>query len=155
MKNSIKLIAVLGLLAVVTSSCTTVSKTTRNSTFAPDRVELRINMQDLQLLGSVEISVAYDTYLFGSITTLRAVNGEPYQPYVLKNETRIDGVNGGILSNLHLGRMMDRATYKVVEEYPDADYFQVVYTKQEVKPLFLGNEIKQTALIKAYSFKNW
>ena len=132
------------LLGLLLSSCGTTTHVKRMSPFNPDRVELRINMNDLKLLGETEISVSYNKYL-GVITVLNDVNGVAYDP-ADKKTTRIEGVCFGFSK-------LANAAYKVVDDFPGASYFKIVYTKTVTNRLFLGKEIKQTALIRAYSFE--
>jgi hypothetical protein len=131
------------LLGILLSSCHTTTHVNRKSTFAPDRIELRINMSDLKLLGETEISANYSSYL-QLFTALHEINGEAYDPTIRKI-THLDGVNFGLNSKL------EKAAYKIADEYPQAAYFQIVYRKKEVNQLFLGKEVKETALIRAYS----
>jgi hypothetical protein len=141
--NKIKHIMSIVLLGLLLSSCHTTTHTTRKSTFSPDVIELRINMSDLKLLGETEISVLYSRYL-GMFTVVHEVNGAPYDP-TEKITTRIEGINFGLNSPLY------KATHKVVNEHSEAYYYQLVYKRTVVDRLFLGKEIKKTALIRAYS----
>jgi hypothetical protein len=98
----------------------------------------------MKLLGETEVSVSYRTYL-GLFSTIDQVNGSEYDS---KNPT-ITKLNNSFLKN----RKLEKATYKAIDEFPEADYYQIAYKKTEVVRLFLGNEVKVTARIRAYSFR--
>ena len=99
-----------------------------------------------KILGESEISVEYDTYL-GFITKIRKVNGELYDP--LNTRKLTIPTQGLALSS----EGMDLAAYKVLEDYPQATFFQVVFERTEKERLFLGSVRKTTAKVRAYSFK--
>lgn len=148
MNKIIKKLTLSLLFACVLCSCGTVTHINKKTTFAPDRVELRINVSDLQYLGESEITLSYYKYL-GCIVVIDSINGEAYDPNNVKY-TSIQGVN----STLHFDKRVSKALYKVVEEYPNATYYQVVYNKKVIDRQFLGGaEVKQTILIKAYALK--
>ena len=77
----------------------------------------------------------------------------------------IDAINGKVydrvetkkleLSNVPEGlyRYLDRASYKLVEDFPEADYYIVTMQKISRTRLFLGSDITVRARIKAYRFK--
>jgi hypothetical protein len=146
MNISITKIAMPLLFAVLLASCVTVTHTSKKATFTPDKVELRINISDLKFLGESEITVSYHTYL-GFISVIDSINGQPYDPTTVK-KTNIEG-----LGLLNCSKIINRALYKVVEEFPNATYYKVVYNRKVIDRLFLGREIKQTVKIHAYSFK--
>lgn len=125
------------------SSCGTLSKT---NAFRPDDVQLNISMNDLIYLGQTEVSVSYRTYL-GFIRTIDQVNGETYNSFDVQ-KTSFDKSMGSLLHGPIL-----KATYKAINDYPEATYFQPVYKKIHKNRLFLGNEIVTTATIRAYKFK--
>ena len=45
------------------------------------------------------------------------------------------------------------ALYKVVEEYPEADYYVPVIKQTEVERMFLGKFTKESVTLKAYKLK--
>ena len=140
--NKVSKIILVVFLAFLVSSCGTV---TRMSTFAPNKVQLQINMSDLNYLGETEISVSYSSYL-GLIKSIEEINGVQYNP----SDVKIVAIEG---LDLKFDNVINKAAYKVVEEYPKATYFQVVYKKTEKNRLFLGNSTKSSAVIRAYSYK--
>ena len=144
MTKIIKYIIIPILLVGLFSACGTITHTNKRTTYAPNKVELRINMSDLKYLGESEITLTYNQYL-GYLSTLQTVNGATYDPTNVK-KTKIQGIK------IHQ-KYVNNALYKVVEEYPDADFYKLVYNKKEIDRLFLGKEVKQTIRIKAYSFK--
>jgi len=131
----------LFLVVIFLNSCGTLTQT---KTFAPQRVELQLHLSDMQYLGETEITVSYRTYL-GLFTAIDKVNGEDY----VSSDVKITKLDNSLFGDSQL----DKATYKVIDEYPNADYYQVVYKKKVVERLFLGTEVVYSARIKAYSFK--
>ena len=143
-----KKIAFLFLFAVMLYGCGSVTEVSQKTTFAPQRTELRLTASDLQYLGKSEITLSYYQYL-GLITVIDSINGIPYDPNAVKYTT-IQGIN----SNLFSDRRIKKALYKVVDEYPNATYYQIVYNKKEIDRQFLGGvAVKQTIVIKAYALK--
>lgn len=137
-----KLLGVL-LCVLCMASCGTVQT---NKAFTMGDVRLEMTMDDLNYLGESEISVEYNTYL-GVITKIQKVNGDLYNPlYTRKLNIPTQG-----LSLTSIG--MDLAAYKVVEDYPSANYFQVVFERTEKEKLFLGSVNKTTARVRAYCLK--
>lgn len=136
--NKIRNIMIIALLAFTVTACGTTTR--MKSVTAP--ASLQINLDDLEYLGETEISVSYSTYLylFSSVST---VNGEVYS----KGNNSIVSING---LNDHF---LTKAAYKLVENFPRADYYQVVYQEQVKYKLFLGNEVVSKARVRAYSFK--
>lgn len=124
------------------SSCGTLTK---NNSFSA-KTELRMNMDDLVFLGESEISCEYDTYL-GFIRQLSKVNGEQY-------------VSGSTVKlNMHCqglklkGKGMQMAAAKLLKEYPQGRYFQIVMEKSETDVQFLGSTTKRSAKVRVYKFK--
>ena len=120
----------------------------RYKSYAPSTTQLNIQMDDLQYLGETSISVEYRNYL-GFISKIDKVNGElstgdEVQTFPIFNNS---GFADALLPNL------TKASYKILEEYPDADYFIVTYQKEEKHQLFLGSNVTSTAKVKAYSLK--
>lgn len=131
------------LMLLILSSCGTLEKT---AVFRPNDVRLNIGMNDLTYLGEVEVSVSYRTYL-GFIRVIDQVNGEPYSSFNIKKTSFNQNMNG-ILSG-----PINKATYKAINVYPDATYFQPIYKTAHKNRLFLGKEVTTTATIRAYKFK--
>lgn len=129
---------------VLMSSCGTVTKL---SVFRPDDIRLNVDMGDLEYIGETEISVSYSTYL-GFISITDKVNGEDYS-YFEKKIAKLAYPVGRLF-----GGKLNKAAYKVLEDYPEATYFMPVCTKKEINRLFLGREVTRTAKIRAYKFKN-
>lgn len=133
------------LCALCMVSCGTV-QTNKPFTIRDTRLRLEMTMDDLQYLGESEISVEYDTYL-GVITKIQKINGETYNPM----HTRMLNIPAQGLSLTGVG--MRQAAYKVLEDYPEATYFQVVFKRTDKERLFLGSVKKTTAKVRAYSLK--
>lgn len=137
----LKLIAICTLVLFVTS-CGSVSK---NNSYSFDQVRLEMNMNDLTYLGEAEISVEYSSY-FGLFKSIEKVNGEVYNPV---HEKKLS-----ISTGLFKDNSLNIAAYKLVETYPTAVYFQVVFETSEKEKLFLGSVNKKTAKVRAYKLKN-
>ena len=45
------------------------------------------------------------------------------------------------------------ALYKVVEEFPGADYYVPVMKKTEIERMFMGKYVKETVTLKAYKLQ--
>lgn len=131
------------MITLTISSCGTLNKT---DVFRPDNVRLNIGMNDLTYMGQVEVSVTYRTYL-GFIRVIDQVNGESYNSFDV-NKASFDKNLSGLLNG-----PIQKATYKAIEDYPEATYFQSIYKTVHKNRLFLGNEVKTTAIIRAYKFK--
>ena len=132
-----------GLLALCCAACSV----TRTRTYAPASTKLDLQMSDLNYIGQTEISVDFRTYL-GFIRVTDALNGTPYDG----REQLIARV-GGDGTHQQLRGKLRRAAVKLLEEFPDADYFVVVKQIRHKNRLFLGAEITDKAVVKAYSFK--
>lgn len=126
--------------AAIATSCSVVMR----STYSPDRTQLNISMADLVLVGETEISVEYDTYL-GIFTSIGKVNGEPYD-HTVQNYTSLH-------SNTILARKLNIAAHKVLEDFPQANYFVVTNQTVTKEVLFLGSERTVKATVKAYKIK--
>ena len=136
-----KIIPILMLVACL-SSCGTTSK---SDPFAVG-TKLEMNMKDLVFLGESEISCEYDTYL-GFIRTLQKVNGEDYIP---GDKVKMRLPQGGLKLSC---KGMDLAAAKLLQDYPEARYFQVVMETKQTDVLFLGSTTKRVAKVRAYKFK--
>jgi hypothetical protein len=135
------------IIMAVVALCLTACGTTKSSNPYKVGSKLEIQMSDLQYLGESVISCEYDTYL-GFIRHLVSVNGEEYVP---GNDVKLN-LPGGMLNFGNKG--MRLAATKILTEYPDATYFQVVMETKETEVAFLGSSTKRSAKIRAYKFKN-
>lgn len=127
----------IGLILCL-SSCSVV----RQSTYSPRAVEHNLCMADFEYLGETEISVEYRTYL-GVFRSIDVINGEKYDGKKTVY-TKLPGCTSSVLN---------RAAYKVWEEYPDADYLVVSRSQRSIERLLLGGEVKTSAKVKAYKLK--
>jgi len=130
------------------ASCGVQYESTRvkSTSLTPDVVRLDLDLSDFELLGETEVSVNYRTYL-GYIRCLDSVNHEAYNRRVV-NKVTLKGHK-----DFSLPRYLDLAAYKVVEAYPTADYYVPAYTHQKIWKMFLGRQIQQSVVIKAYKLK--
>ncbi|MBQ8367248.1 MAG: hypothetical protein IJX40_05875 [Alistipes sp.] len=138
----IKLFVILAVSVVGLASCSVVS----HNAYKPDAVQLNLSMDDLEKLGEVEISVEYRTYL-GFIRAIDTINGIPYDGKVHRSVAVPSYLAGMVTAPL------DRALYKVFEEYPDAEYLVISNATRQKEVLFLGGESVAKAKVKVYKFK--
>lgn len=135
-------ILMLFVLLLGLSSCGTLTK---NNSFSA-KTELRMNMNDLVFLGESEISCEYDTYL-GFIRQLNKVNGEQYVPgSTVKLNIDYQGLS-------LKGKGMQMAAAKLLKEYPEGRYFQIVMETSETDVMFLGSTTRRCAKVRVYKFK--
>ena len=120
---------------------------TRYKAYAPNITQLSIQMDDLVYLGETTISVEYRTY-FGITCIIDKINEVAYDGVEIK---KLPIVNSGM--NDKLLPKLNKASFKLIEEYPNADYFVVVNQAEEREHLFMGSSTKAKAKVKAYSFK--
>ena len=124
------------------SSCGTHTKSTPYTTASA----LEIHMSDLQYLGESQISCEYNTYL-GFIRSISKINGQDYVP---GNDVQLS-VEGGLLKFNSKG--MNLAAQKLLEDYPEATYFQIVMDTKQTDVMFLGSTTLRKAKVRAYKFK--
>jgi hypothetical protein len=110
-------------------------------------VRLNISLDDIEYLGESTISVSTRSY-FGCIKQIDMVNGEVFD--------RHNNTTTSLMGNLDIKLHGDiaLAAGKVIQDYPEADYFVPVSYKDEVTNLFLGKLSTKTMVIKAYKYKN-
>ena len=132
----------VALLMLTLVGCGT---STNKRLYTADYTHFHILMNDLQFIGETEISITYSTYL-GFISDIQTVNGEVYNS-TKKKTVRLDDRNIGSLGKL------DKAAYKVREQFPEARYYQVVSKQRVREKLFLGSNVTEKAVIRAYKFK--
>lgn len=146
-----KLLFIFIALIVFMSSCQvgifTTKKAMRTTTFMPDKVELRLTLDDFVLVGETEVTINYNRYL-GFITKLHEINGEA----VIRN--KVNKIQTFGRSWLPLGPYLDRALYDVQVKYSEAEIFIPVYIVTEKQQLFLGAKVKKTLKVKAYKIKS-
>jgi len=108
---------------------------------------LEIHMNDLQFLGESQISCEYNTY-FGIIKSINKVNGQDYVP---GNDVTLS-IPGHNMLNFK-GKGMKLASAKLLKDYPNATYFQIVLETKKTDVMFLGSTTVRTAKVRAYKFK--
>lgn len=146
-KHTILLIIGFALLC---ASCTLGKfshKTAPATSFAPNIVKLDLTMDQFEYLGETEISVQQKTYI-GIFTKIDSINGLPKDIHN-KKFTKFYGNR-----DIPVQGIMKRAAYKVIEEFPNADYYVPVNYQKNVSRMFLGSYKTKTMKIKAYKLKN-
>lgn len=141
--------SLLFLIAALTmSACSNYyTRTERRSTsLTPDHVRLNVDLSDFEYLGKTEISVKSREY-FGFIQQIDSVNNRPYN----YRDVRIVELSGQ--HDIRLTPDMQKAAYKVLDEFPDATYYIVSSNYEKVHRLFLGKWKLQTMEVQAYKYK--
>lgn len=138
----LKSLSVIAVVMALLSSCGTHTKSTPYTTASA----LEIHMSDLQYLGESQISCEYNTYL-GFIRSISKINGQDYVP---GNDVQLS-VEGGLLKFNSKG--MNLAAQKLLEDYPEATYFQIVMDTKQTDVMFLGSTTLRKAKVRAYKFK--
>ena len=142
------LLLIIGFVLLCTS-CTLgrfSHKTAPATSFTPGIVKLELTMDQFEYLGETQISVTQKTYM-GIFTRLETINGLPKD---IHNKKFVEFYGN---HEIPVKGIMKRAAYKVIEDFPNADYYIPVNYKKEVTRMFLGSTITQTITIKAYKFK--
>lgn len=143
-----KYLFALLVTAVILSSCSnyyTLSER-RSVSLTPDIVRLNINLSDFEYLGKTEISVRSREYL-GFINRIDSINNRPFN----YRDQRLVQLTGP--RDIRLGSDMQKAAYKVLDEFPDATYYVVSSDYTKVHRLFLGKWSMHTMEIQAYKYK--
>lgn len=144
MKQIIRLLF-FSLVAVAFSGCGTLTK---SSASAPSTLQLNLSMSDLEYLGESNIEASYRTYL-GFIRVLDKVNGADYD----RTNPKITLLSNSNTNKGFLNGVISKAAYKVLEDYPEAEYFQPVFKTKIKDRLFLGTNSTIKAVIKVYKYK--
>lgn len=140
--KKVKYLLILVAVACM-ASCGTVSKTSSFSVAS----RLEMTMQDLVYLGDCEISCDYDTYL-GVIRHITKVNGQTYDP---QNKEYMSLPTNSVLK--FPVKAMSLAAAKILKQYPNAEYLQVVRESHTSDKLFLGSSNHRSAKVRVYKFK--
>lgn len=147
MRTFVNWLFCLFVFAGVTSCSGLYDYTKVNGTsFVPNEVRLNLDLNDFELLGATSVSVSWRSY-FGIFHLLDEVNGQIY------DRRNVKKVNWYGHKDFPVHGRVNRATYKVVEEYPNADYYVPMYANRQVMRMFLGKRVKQELVIKAYKLK--
>lgn len=142
----VKIIIASMAAALLLAGCGVVN---RSASYVTGGNQLIIQMDQLEYIGETEISVNYDKN-FG-ITHIVKINGADYDPAVKKYGDI--GTQPTLFKKGTLLKNLDRAAYKVYEEFPQAEYFMVVRQQSVTQKLFLGKSIEAKAVVRAYKFK--
>ena len=118
----------------------------QSTSFVPDYVRVEANINDYAQLGETTVTLEYREYI-GFINKIDKVNGEDYN----FRDIKIIELEGN--TNIKLNGNIKLALYKVVEEYPNADYYVPVMKQTDVERMFLGKYVKESVTLKAYKLK--
>lgn len=139
----------LPLFLIVLTLCLTscISEHRINRTyFRPDDVRLEMSMSDFEYLGKTTIDVEYKTY-FGIFRKILSINGIPYN-HRYHSETRVKTD-----PKIRVGSVMRRGMYKVIEDYPDADYVIPTQQQQNYEHMFMGRVVHKKLTVKVYKLR--
>lgn len=130
------------------SSCSGLNQMSavQSASFVPDYVRVDANINDYEQLGETTVTVESREYL-GFISKIDRINGIDYN----FRDVKIVELEGN--TNIKLNGNIKKALYKVIDEYPNADYYVPVVKKTEIEKMFLGKYKKESVVIKAYSLK--
>ena len=148
MKRFFLTLTMITFTVLLFSSCSGVRQVSgvQSTSFVPDYVRIEANINDYAQLGESTVTLEYREYL-GFINKIDKVNGEDYN----FRDVKIIELEGK--TNIKLNGDIKKALYKVVEEYPNADYYVPVMKQTEVERMFLGKYIKESVILKAYKLK--
>lgn len=118
----------------------------RTTSLTPDHVRLNINLSDFEYMGKSEISVKSREYL-GFIHVIDSVNNRPYN----YRDVRTVELTGP--RDIRLTPDMQKAAYKVLDDFPDATYYVVSNSYVKIHRLFLGKWKMHTMEVQAYKYK--
>lgn len=122
------------------------ANTVRTMDLAPGLVKLDLTMADFEYIGSVKVDVSYRTYLSG-IMVYDTINHLPYDRRVTRT-VHFTGDKG-----MYLSLPIQKATYKVVDTYPQADYYVPIYRDKQTEKMFLGSRTTESVIFKVYKQK--
>lgn len=104
-----------------------------------------MNLNNFEVLGDVEVSVQYRTYL-GCIHLFDKVNDEPYNNRITQ-QVRFVGYG-----EMGLSIPIQKATYKVIKTFPNADYYVPILTEKKVEGMLFGSFISEKVQFRVYKF---
>lgn len=138
----------LVIAGVILSSCSNYYTWSERRTVSltPNDVRLNINLSDFEYLGKTEISVRSREYL-GFIHRIDSINNRPYN----YRDLRLVQLSGP--RDIRLSSDMQKAAYKVLDDFPDATYYIISNNYLKVHRLFLGKWALHTMEIQAYKYK--
>ncbi|MGL1885373.1 MAG: hypothetical protein OCD76_02565 [Reichenbachiella sp.] len=136
------------VLVVLVSSCSQYRILTERQTTSlrPNLVQLHIDLEDFEYLGKSEISVVSRKYV-GLFSRIDTVNNERYNYRDIKVVT----LTG--FTDIKLKAEMRKAAYKVIDDYPEANYYIIGQDYKKVHRMFLGSKTWRSMDIHAYKFK--
>lgn len=127
MKRIFLTLTMITFLMLSFSSCSGLRQVSgvQSTSFTPDYVRVDANINDYVQLGETTVTVESREYL-GFINKIDKINDEDYN----FRDVKIVELEGK--TNIKLNGDIKMALYKVVEEYPEADYYVPVIKQTEV-----------------------
>jgi hypothetical protein len=123
------------------------SNTVRTMNLTPDVVWIDMSLKDFEFLGEVKVDIKYRTYM-EVFKVYDAINGEAYNRRMIRS-VRFAGDKGVALSPA-----IQKATYKVIDKFPNADYYVPVSTDKRVEKMFMGRNTEEVVTFKVYKQRN-
>jgi hypothetical protein len=142
----------IATLAVVSafalSSCGIGTYTTNRmltTSLMPDRVDMRLTLDDFVYIQDTEVSVTYNKYMFVSV--LREINGREV------SRRTVNRVSTKGRTWMPVSQNIERALYDAKQAIPDAEIFIPVSEVVETEKMFLGRKSKSTLVVRAYKLR--
>ena len=127
------------------TSCVSQHTINRHS-YGPDVVHLKMTMDDYEYLGDVTVDTEYKVY-FGIFRKILTINGEAY------NTRSYTATRLTLTPKTRVSRRINRALYKVLDTYPDADYIVPSTYKKSVDHMIGGRIVREQQTLKVYRLK--
>jgi len=138
--------ALLTVVMVMATGCVSQHNVNRAyNQMKPNYIRLDVTMADYQYLGDVTMEVVYKDY--GLWKKVLTINGVKYDPRFY-TKTSI-----AFPEKIKLSKWMERACYKVVDTYPNADYVVPSSSRKEYEHMLAGRNIKETLTVKVFELK--
>ncbi len=152
-KINLTIFILAGVLMILMPSCIGMKtqKSLRTTTMMPDRVELRLELDDFEYLGDTTVTIAYNRY-FGFIKVLREINGKDVSR---RNVVTVQTHGRSWMPFWAFGEYINRALYDAKQAIPDGEIFIPVMITTETNNMFLGRKVIKTIEVRAYRLKTY
>ena len=144
-KFSLIIVAIAAAFTLSSCGGVRMSHKAPSTALAPSSVRVNVDNSKIRCLGEVTVTVNSTVYL-GIIRDIKTINGETYDFRNVKT-TSLVGKKG-----FYYPSVLNKATYKVVETYPQADFYEPAYVTKERHSMFLGHTETVTMVIRAYQY---
>lgn len=139
--------AFISIATVLLTSCagTYTANKMRTTSLMPDRVEMKLTLDDFVFIEDTDVSVTYNRYFFVSV--LREINGKEV------SKRTVNSVSTYGRTWMPISMNLKRALYDAKGAIPNAEIFIPVTEVSEVEKMFLGRKVKKTMTVRAYKLK--